>query len=164
VVQGLMTEPGHDDRDRDRAGRPRSARSRDALGRPLPVRSTGPPVEDPPALPPAQALASAQQLLDDGRPFTAHEVLEAVWKQAGEPDRVVWRGLAQIAVGMTHALRGNEPGARSLLDRGAASLAAFAGTTPYGIDIDGVRAWATRARADLSLVSQPPHLAITKPR
>jgi uncharacterized protein len=159
-----MTEPGHDDRDRDPAGRPRNARRRDALGRPLPARSPGPPAEDPPALPPAEALASAQQLLDDGRPFTAHEVLEAVWKQASGPDRVVWQGLAQIAVGITHALRDNESGARSLLDRGAASLADFAGTTPYDIDIDGIRAWATRARADLTLVSHPPDLAITKPR
>jgi hypothetical protein len=164
VVQGLMSQHNADDRDRDPAGRPRNARSRDALGRPLSRRSANPPAADPPALPPAQALAAAQQLLDTGQPFTAHEVLEAVWKDSSGPDRAVWRGLAQIAVGITHALRGNESGARSLLTRGAASLGEFAGRPPDGIDIDGVRSWANKAATDLALVSQPPRLATNNPR
>jgi hypothetical protein len=146
-------------RDRDSAGRARNARARDRLGRPL-DRSTGvdDEAQDETVLPPAIALARAQALLDDGRPFAAHEVLEAVWKDASGPDRELWRGLAQVAVGITHALRGNESGARTLLQRGAASLAPFATTTPYAVDVDGVRAWALAAADDLTLVTTPPRL------
>ena len=73
------------------------------------------------ALPPAQALALAQQLLDSGRPFHAHEVLEASWKAAPPAERDLWQGLAQVAVGLTHAQRGNARGAAALLRRGAAA-------------------------------------------
>ncbi|HVD29418.1 MAG TPA: DUF309 domain-containing protein, partial [Mycobacteriales bacterium] len=98
-------------RDRDVEGRARNARPRDALGRPLPYGSAG--EERAPegvVRPPAQALAEAQQLLDSGRPFHAHEVLEDAWKQAPEQERQLWRGLAQLAVGQTHLLRGNAGG------------------------------------------------------
>jgi hypothetical protein len=64
------------------------------------------------------------QLLAAGRPFHAHEVFEAAWKSAPEPDRELWRGLAQVAVGLTHARRGNARGALTLLRRGAAHVAA----------------------------------------
>src|SRR5690242_8365213 len=70
------------ERDRDAAGRPRQARPRDALGRPLPYGTTG--VEPVPeeALPPLEALDLARTLVRAGRPFAAHEVLEARWKAA----------------------------------------------------------------------------------
>jgi hypothetical protein len=108
------------DRDRNAAGRPRQARPRDALGRPLPYGDTGAagPVPEEP-LPPAEALALAQSLLDGGRAFAAHEVLEAVWKAAPEPERDLWQGLAQVCVGITHAQRGNAVGSARLLRRGA---------------------------------------------
>ena len=60
---------------------------------------------------PATLLAGAQRLLDAGRPFQAHELLEAAWKRAPEGERQLWRALAQLAVGVTHALRGNATGA-----------------------------------------------------
>jgi hypothetical protein len=131
------------DRDRDAAGRPRNARPRDRLGRPLPHGAEGFAPYDDPALPPDQALTEAQRLIDDGRPFTAHEVLEAVWKQTEGTEGELWRGLAQLAVGITHGLRGNDEGAAALLHRAAGHLAAFAGTTPHGIAVDPLRAWAT---------------------
>jgi hypothetical protein len=46
-------------------------------------------------------------------------VFEAAWKSTPAPDRELWRGLAQIAVGLTHARRGNARGAAALLRRGA---------------------------------------------
>lgn len=141
-------------RDRDDAGRPRSARPRDRLGRPL-ARRPGrqlPPV-DPPALTAAETLARAQTLLAAGRPFEAHEVLEARWKAPDEPDPQLWRGLAQLAVGVTHRERGNLTGATALLTRAAATLTAYAGSTPYGVAVDALRAWA----ADPGAASaQPP--------
>src|SRR5579875_1544098 len=131
-------------RDRDQAGRPRNARPRDALGRPLPKDAQGEPrVPDDLALPPADALALAQQLIDQDRAFQAHEVLEASWKSAPASERDLWQGLAQVAVGLTHAQRGNARGAAALLRRGAERITGYGGTGravagPHGIDVSGV--------------------------
>jgi len=132
-------------RDRDDAGRARNSRPRDELGRPLPYGLPGvPTTPDELGLTPAEALAEAQRLLDEGRPFHAHEVLEWAWKQAPEPERELWRGLAQLAVGVTHRARGNDTGAARLLGRAAERIAAYAGRAPHGIDAGGVSSWAAR--------------------
>lgn len=136
------------DRDRDRQGRARSARPRDGLGRPLPHGAPG--VERQPegvVRSPAEALVEAQRLLDGGMPFHAHEVLEDAWKAADEPERGLWRGLAQLAVGLTHDARGNPVGAVALLRRGAANIAPYRDDPPHGIDVAGLARWAT-GRAD----------------
>ncbi len=126
-------------RDRDAAGRPRNARPRDELGRPLSRDAAGElPVADETALPPASALALAQQLIDGGRPFRAHEVLEASWKAAPAAERELWQGLAQVAVGLTHAQRGNARGAVALLRRGAGGVGAYSAACPHGIDAAGI--------------------------
>ena len=68
------------DRDRDAAGRARNARPRDALGRPLPYGAAGEErASEGVVRTPDDALAEAQALLDAGRPFHAHEVLEDAW-------------------------------------------------------------------------------------
>ena len=122
-------------RDRDTAGRPRNARPRDALGRPLSRDAAGgePPLPDEQALAPDAALDLAQQLIDSGRAFRAHEVLEASWKAAPPAERELWQGLAQVAVGLTHAQRGNAGGAAALLRRGGQRVAGYAGSAPHGI-------------------------------
>jgi hypothetical protein len=131
------------DRDRDAAGRARNARPRDALGRPLPHGAEGEErVPEGVLRSPQESLAEAQRLLDAGRPFHAHEVLEDAWKSAPDPERQLWRGLAQLAVGLTHAMRGNPRGAATLLDRGAGNLAPYAAVPPHGIDVAGLVAWA----------------------
>lgn len=89
-------------------------------------------------MPPADALAEAQRLLDADRPFHAHEVLEAVWKAAPEPERELWRGLAQVAVGITHLRRGNTRGAEALLSRAAERLVPYETDAPHNIDVRGV--------------------------
>ncbi|MEU9867438.1 DUF309 domain-containing protein [Actinomadura sp. NPDC048021] len=89
-------------------------------------------------MPPAEALAEAQRLLDADRPFHAHDVLEAVWKSAPEPERELWRGLAQVAVGVTHLRRGNARGAQALLSRAADRLVPYLDAAPYGIDVQGI--------------------------
>jgi len=91
---------------------------------------------------PTEGLAEAQRLLDDGFPFQAHEVLEAVWKAAPPAERDLWQGLAQLAVGLTHALRGNTTGAATLLRRGASRISDYEGAPPYGIDVAGLLDWA----------------------
>lgn len=137
------------ERDRDPVGRARNARPRDALGRPLPYGEVG--EERAPegvVREPVRALAEAQELLDAGRPFHAHEVLEDAWKSAVEEERQLWRGLAQLAVGLTHAARGNATGAATLLERGAGNVEPYAAAPPHGIDVAGLVAWAREAAGD----------------
>ena len=158
------------DRDRDPGGRPRNARPRDALGRPLAGDGAGAGagaaggagagaqpragagagsgedrIPDDLLLAGPDAARLADDLLRAGRPFHAHEVLEASWKTGPAGERDLWQGLAQIAVGLTHAQRGNARGAVALLSRGverarayqAASPSSPAGDRPYGIDLAG---------------------------
>jgi uncharacterized protein len=104
-------------------------------------------VPDGIALAPDAALGEAQRLLDAGLPFHAHEVLEASWKAAPPAERELWQGLAQLAVGLTHALRGNDSGTVSLLRRGRERIAAYVVAPPHGIDVSGLAAWADRVIA-----------------
>jgi uncharacterized protein len=127
-------------RDRDVAGRPKNARPRDGLGRPLDRAAVGEPtMPEDLRLAPGEALPLAQRLIDERRPFHAHEVLELAWKSVPSGERPVWKGLAQIAVGLTHARRGNGPGATALLRRGASAVAGHTGELPAGLDINVVR-------------------------
>jgi predicted metal-dependent hydrolase len=105
-------------------------------------------------------IALAQSYLDSGGPFHAHEVLEALWKTQPASERDLWQGLAQIAVGLTHAMRGNTVGATTLLRRGAGRVANYVGDT-HGIDIVGVLAWAEALAA--APVAEPPPLTL-RPR
>lgn len=138
------TAGGHrSDRDRDEAGRARNTRPRDGLGRPLPRGATG--VARQPegvARSPDQTLLEAQRLLDDGMPFHAHEVLEDAWKSSAAAHRALWKGLAQLAVGATHAARGNRSGAVTLLRRGADQIEPYLTMPPYHVDIAGLLRWA----------------------
>ena len=170
-----MTEaeqPGRTARDRDPGGRARNARPRDELGRPLPRAAPGRP--DVPRIPDDLVVTAAEaaelggRLLADGLPFHAHEVFEAAWKSTPAPDRELWRGLAQIAVGLTHARRGNARGAAALLRRGAghvrehpandagvdaASVSARAEEVAARIERDGL---AAVAESDLRLSLREP--------
>lgn len=132
-------------RDRDSEGRARNARPRDSSGRPLPRGEDGVDrIPDDLALEPIEALSEAQRLLDGNLPFQAHEVLEGTWKAAEEPERPLWQGLAQLAVGLTHIQRGNATGAVALLRRGAERIDPYQDRRPYGIDVAGLSAHAVR--------------------
>ncbi|MFG3281708.1 DUF309 domain-containing protein [Streptomyces sp. NPDC048111] len=140
-------------RDRDAEGRARNARPRDGLGRPLPYGAEG-VARQPEGVQrvPAETLREAQRLLDAGMPFHAHEVFEDAWKAGPAQEEPLWRGLAQLAVGLTHAARGNSRGGASLLERGTGSLARYAareGVPTYGIDLDGLAVWARELSARL---------------
>jgi uncharacterized protein len=126
-------------RDRDPTGRPRNARPRDAQGRPLPHGASGVDrVPEDVVLSPDDAVRQAQQLIDDGYPFQAHEVFEGVWKATEGEHRELWQGLAQLAVGLTHVQRGNPKGAVTLLRRGADRIGRYAAEPPHGLDITGL--------------------------
>ncbi|MEI5009419.1 DUF309 domain-containing protein [Streptomyces sp. PmtA] len=152
-------------RDRDDEGRARNARPRDGLGRPLPYGEEG--VDRQPegvVRTPEQTLAEAQRLLDAGMPFHAHEVLEDAWKSGPDAERGLWRGLAQLAVGLTHAARGNRTGGAALLTRGADSLAPYVTGRPYGIDVGGLTRWAAALRDELGRDGSPVPAAGRAPR
>jgi predicted metal-dependent hydrolase len=91
----------------------------------------------------------ARKLVQEGRPFAAHEVLEARWKAGPDEERDLWQGLAQVCVGLTHAARGNSTGAARLLERGAGRVEEYdAGHGPaYGLDLTAVIACARRHAA-----------------
>ncbi|MFI6274152.1 DUF309 domain-containing protein [Streptomyces sp. NPDC050988] len=142
-----MSSASDDRRDRDAEGRARNARPRDGLGRPLPYGTDG--VERQPegvVRAPEETVVEAQALLAAGKPFHAHEVFEDAWKSGPDEERALWRGLAQLAVGLTHAARGNVTGGARLLRRGAGAVeewAAEAGRSrPYGLELAGLAAWA----------------------
>jgi len=132
------------ERDRDARGRAEQARPRDALGRPLPYGAVGvEPIDETP-LPPEETLAFARRLLDEGRPFAAHEALEVRWKSGPDDERELWQGLAQLCVALTHHARGNGVGAARLVERAAGHLESYergAGAT-YGLDLGGLVACA----------------------
>ncbi|MEU5406193.1 DUF309 domain-containing protein [Nocardia asteroides] len=138
-------------RDRDAAGRARNDRPRDRLGRPLPPGSAGVArIPDDLELGPQQTLTFAQQLLDDGLAFNAHEVLEAAWKNGPVAERMLWQGLAQYAVGITHIQRGNAKGAGTLLRRASERLGAYpANAQQHGVDRAGLVAHARTLLAAL---------------
>lgn len=134
-------------RDRDSQGRARNARPRDGLGRPLPYGADGVPRQPEGVVrTPRETVDEAQALLDAGRPFHAHEVFEDAWKSGPPSERALWRGLAQLAVGLTHAARGNVAGGARLLRRGAGAVDEWVADTgardPHGMDPAGLVAWA----------------------
>ena len=110
------------DRDRDGRGRPRNARPRDALGRPLPRDADNVYVEETLPSDPGALLRLGAEHFNAGRFFQAHEAWEAAWHAAPEDERDFWQGATQVAVGFTHARRGNPTGAVTLLGRGATKL------------------------------------------
>lgn len=151
-----MSTTARKDRDRDDEGRANNARPRDELGRPLPPGSVG--IERIPEdldIPPEESLTWAQDLLDRGLAFNAHEVLEGAWKSCPEDERTLWQGLAQLAVGITHLQRGNLTGAQTLLDRAARKIEQFDGAAPYDIDAAGLVAHADGLIAELRRGSTP---------
>src|SRR6476646_604010 len=120
------------ERDRDETGRPRSARPRDSLGRPLPQGSEGVPrIPDDLDLTPAETLDYAQDLLDRGLAFNAHEMLEAAWKNGPDDETTLWQARAQLAVVITHVQRGNVKVPSTVLRRASAGLGQD-DKTPYG--------------------------------
>lgn len=93
-------------------------------------------------LSPTETLREAERLLAVGRPFHAHEVLEGAWKVCGDDTRELWKGLAQLAVGITHLRRGNDIGAVRLLTRAADRIEPYAAAPPHGVAVAALTTWA----------------------
>ncbi len=104
---------------------------------------------------PVDVLRLAQSLVDEGRPFAAHEVFESAWKSADEVEANLWKGLAQIAVGLTHAQRGNATGAVTVLRRGAEYVAAYDGAVPFDIDVRAIVSFAEELADEIERFGAP---------
>ena len=116
-----------------------------AIGSSLPPR-----IPENLELPPAETLAYAQDLLNQGLAHKAHEVLEAAWKNGPGKEKSLWQGLAQLAAGITHLQGGNLDGAVTLLHRGSAHLRTAGGPMPHHVDIAGLTDWAAALIDDLN--------------
>jgi len=139
-------------------------RPRDRFGRPLPRDADVPVQADPVALSPEDTLREAAELIRQGRAFRAHEVFEALWKATEGEERELWRALAQLAVGITHAQRGNAAGSSALLRRGADNLTTWEGLQPYRVPVTALRAWALESArqplpAERLMAAMPPLVA-----
>lgn len=78
-------------------------------------------------------------LFNAGEFFSAHEVLEDVWREMQGEDRDFMQALIQVAVALHHYSTGNLEGARSVLARAAARLA-DAPDEIFGIALPPLRA------------------------
>ncbi len=120
-------------------------------------------------MPPAETLVYAQDLLDRGLAFNAHEVLEAAWKNGPDDEKKLWQALAQLAVGITHIQRGNGKGAASVLRRASAGLA-LDDKAPYAIDVAGLVKYAGVLIDDLAAGAEvtpdrlSPRLVVVRPQ
>ena len=78
-----------------------------------------------------------------GRQTVSYTHLDVYKRQ----ERGLWQGLAQLAVALTHAGRGNARGASRLVERGAGRLAEYEATSgpTYGLDLGRVVAGVRRA-------------------
>ena len=141
----------------------RNTRPRDALGRPLPYGAAGVGAQPEGVSRTAiESLIEAYRLLSEGRPFHAHEVLEDAWKSGPQEERELWRGLAQLAVGVTHAARGNAVGGARLIERGARNISPYESSRPHGLDVSAVIRWSEHAVAEIArgtpVMLRPPPL------
>jgi hypothetical protein len=117
---------------------------------------------------PEATVTEAQALLDAGRPFHAHEVFEDAWKSGPRDERGLWRGLAQLAVGLTHAARGNVTGGVRLLRRGAGAVEEWTSGTglprPYGLELTELTLWARELATAVERDGERVDAAASSPR
>ena len=67
--------------------------------------------------------------------YKCHDTLEALWLEAGEPERTFYQGILQIAVGLYHAGNENWRGAVMLLGEGVRKLNYYQ-PTYFEINVD----------------------------
>ena len=65
--------------------------------------------------------------------YACHDIFEAIWMEAGEPNRTFYQGILQISVGLYHLSDRNWRGAVVLLGEGIGRLAYY---QPDYLEID----------------------------
>jgi uncharacterized protein len=159
-----LRQSRYPDRDRNPEGRAENARPRDRFGRPLPRGSvnelSGRVAPEEAVGSVAEALDHAVRLFDAQRFFEAHEFFEWIWKsdEVRENDRGFWKGVTQVAVGFTHAQRGNANGAVTLLERACRYMAPYP-ARHQGINAKALCEGARRVIVAIRTYGPSPHLA-----
>lgn len=69
-----------------------------------------------------EALRQAIEQFNQQQFYRCHDTLEALWSEAGEPQRTFYQGLLQIAVALHHRENNNHRGAVILLGEGMRRL------------------------------------------
>ena len=69
-----------------------------------------------------EALAQAIEQFNQHQFYRCHDTLEALWSEAGEPQRTFYQGLLQVAVALHHLENNNWRGAVILLGEGVRRL------------------------------------------
>jgi len=67
--------------------------------------------------------------------YNCHDTLEALWLEAGEPERTFYQGILQIAVGLYHAGNENWRGSLMLLGEGISKLNYYQ-PSYFGINVE----------------------------
>ncbi|NET01925.1 MAG: DUF309 domain-containing protein [Sphaerospermopsis sp. SIO1G1] len=70
-----------------------------------------------------------------GQFYACHDTLEALWIEATDPDKSLYQGILQIAVGLYHLGNGNLRGAMILLGEGTNRLRRYP-DNDCGIDVE----------------------------
>jgi uncharacterized protein len=101
------------------------------------------------------SIAEALELVRDGRGFEAHELLEDLWRAAGDDERDLYQGLVHVAVATYQESRQNEVGRTRQLEKAIRRL------TPYapayeGIQIAGLIEWCRAGLAEGRCPELPP--------
>ena len=98
--------------------------------------------------PPPDALQRGITEFNDGAYFACHETLEALWLAERGPVRRLYQGVLQVAVALHQLERGNRNGARSMLAKALAHLAACPAPC-LGVDVTALREDARRLAQSL---------------
>ncbi|WP_375474682.1 DUF309 domain-containing protein [uncultured Nostoc sp.] len=72
---------------------------------------------------------------NSGQFYACHDTLEALWIEAGEPEKTFYQGILQIAVALYHLENRNWRGAVILLGEGSNRLRRYP-STYGGVDVD----------------------------
>ncbi|MEH2401740.1 MAG: DUF309 domain-containing protein [Nostoc sp.] len=72
---------------------------------------------------------------NSGEFYACHDTLEALWIEAGEPDKTFYQGILQIAVALYHLENRNWRGAVILLGEGSNRLRRYP-SSYSGVDVD----------------------------
>ncbi|MGC9527100.1 MAG: DUF309 domain-containing protein [Limnospira sp.] len=67
--------------------------------------------------------------------YACHDTLEALWMEAGEPEKRFYQGILQIAVSLYHLGNENWPGAVMLMGEGIRRLRDYE-PSYFGIDVE----------------------------
>jgi hypothetical protein len=75
------------------------------------------------------------ELFNSGQFYACHDILEALWIEASEPEKTFYQGVLQIAVALYHLGNSNIRGAMILLGEGSNRLRRYP-SIYSGIDVD----------------------------